>query len=227
MGMLTSTLLDAAGFCHGFADRNEDADAIARTLGVARVVQVKQVHGGRTIDASDASDASDAGAQAEADAVLSRSTDRPWAVGVRVADCVPVLVADADSGDVVAIHAGWRGVVARVVQGAVEQLGRRTLLAAIGPCIGGCCFEVDRSVADAIAGACAGAGVVARWDGDKAWVDLRLAVRAQLTALGLTSAQIEDVAGCTKHEPGRFHSFRRDGGRSGRMLAAIRARPPS
>jgi YfiH family protein len=224
MGILRSALLDDAGFRHGFAERSEGADAVARTLGVSRVVQVKQVHGGRTIDASEVSEVSP---QAEADAVVSRSTGGPWAVGVRVADCVPVLVADADSGDVVAIHAGWRGVVAGVVRGAIAQLEGRNLLAAIGPCIGRCCFEVDRSVAEAIAGASGGAAVVARWDGDKAWVDLRAAVRAQLTTLDSKNVRVDDVAGCTKHEPSRFHSFRRDGERSGRMLAAIRARPPS
>jgi polyphenol oxidase len=222
MGM-RSALLEDAGFRHAFAERSEDADAIARTLGVSRVIQVKQVHGGRAIDASDAIETN----QQEADAVVSRSTDRPWAVGVRVADCVPVLVADMDSGDVAAIHAGWRGVVAGVVRGALAQLGGRTLLAAIGPCIGGCCFEVDRSVAEAIAGASGGAAVVARWNGDKAWVDLRAAVRAQLTTIESKNVRVEDVAGCTKHEPSRFHSFRRDGDRSGRMLAAIRARSPS
>ena len=223
MGMLRSALLEDAGFRHAFAERSEDADAIARTLGVSRVIQVKQVHGGRAIDASEAIETN----QQEADAVVSRSTDRPWAVGVRVADCVPVLVADMDSGDVAAIHAGWRGVVAGVVRGALAQLGGRTLLAAIGPCIGGCCFEVDRSVAEAIAGASGGAAVVARWNGDKAWVDLRAAVRAQLTTIESKNVRVEDVAGCTKHEPSRFHSFRRDGDRSGRMLAAIRARSPS
>jgi YfiH family protein len=222
MGM-RSALLEDAGFRHAFAERSEDADAIARTLGVSRVIQVKQVHGGRAIDASEAIETN----QQEADAVVSRSTDRPWAVGVRVADCVPVLVADMESGDVAAIHAGWRGVVAGVVRGALAQLGGRSLLAAIGPCIGGCCFEVDRSVAEAIAGASGGAAVVARWNGDKAWVDLRAAVRAQLTTIESKNVRVEDVAGCTKHEPSRFHSFRRDGDRSGRMLAAIRARSPS
>ena len=67
-------------------------------------------------------------------------------------------------------------------------------------------------------------GFVVRRQGDKAYVDLRAAVRAQLRALGLDDARIDDVAGCTKHEPERFHSFRRDGADSGRMLAAIAPR---
>jgi YfiH family protein len=146
---------------------------------------------------------------------------------MRVADCVPVLVADEASGDVAAIHAGWRGVAGGVVQSGVERLsGDRlrngaALVAAIGPCIGPCCFEVGRDVAETIARASHGARVVAAVRGDKAYVDLRAAVRAQLVAAGVRDARIEDVPGCTKHETDRFHSFRRDGDGSGRMLAAI------
>ena len=60
--------------------------------------------------------------------------------------------------------------------------------------------------------------------GEKAYVDLRAAVRAQLLAAGLSADRIEDVPGCTKHEAARFHSFRRDGANSARMLAAIATR---
>jgi YfiH family protein len=141
-------------------------------------------------------------------------------VGVRVADCVPVLVGDEETGSVAALHAGWRGVVAGVVPAGVQRLldGRppRALVAAIGPCIGPCCFEVGLEVAEAV-----GHAVRREEERGKAFVDLRAAVRAQLRALGLDDARIEDVPGCTRHEAERFHSFRRDGKDSGRMLAAI------
>ena len=88
------------------------------------------------------------------------------------------------------------------------------LVAAIGPCIGACCFEVGRDDAMRI-------GFVAREAGEKAYVDLRAAVRVQLVSAGLRTDRIEDVPGCTKHEPDRFHSYRRDGANSGRMLAAV------
>ncbi|HEY5243568.1 MAG TPA: polyphenol oxidase family protein, partial [Polyangiaceae bacterium] len=96
----------------------------------------------------------------------------------------------------------------------VKLLGGRDLVAAIGPCIGACCFEVGREVGEKL-------GFVVREEGDKAYVDLRAAVRSQLRALGLADSSIEDVAGCTKHEGERFHSFRRDGAHSGRMLVSI------
>jgi YfiH family protein len=183
--------------------------------GVAGVVQVRQVHGARVVEAT----VSGAAPGQEADALVARGASGPLAVGVRVADCVPVLVGDPTSGDVAAIHAGWRGVVAGVVPAAIAVLSSRAaggapLVAAIGPCIGACCFEVGRDVAARI-------GHIAREAGDKAYVDLRAAVRAQLAAAGVPGHRIEDVPGCTRHEPERFHSFRRDGADSGRMLAAI------
>ena len=179
-------------------------------LGASRVVQARQVHGVRVVRAEDA--------PAEGDALVARarSDDRVLAVGVRVADCVPVLVADRDTGDVAAIHAGWRGVVAGVVGAALDELGGSSLVAAIGPCIEACCFEVGPEVAAQI-------GFVEREVAGKAFVDLRAAVRAQLRRAGVDDDCIEDVRGCTKHET-RFHSFRRDGANSGRMLASIVAR---
>lgn len=206
--ILRSPLLEASRFPHGFPTREvPDADLFG-ALGTRAIVQVTQVHGAVAALGREAT------REYPADALVGRSGEE--AVGVRVADCVPVLVADAASGDVAAIHAGWRGVVAGVVDAGVKLLGGRDLVAAIGPCIGPCCFEVGAEVAEQV-------GFVARRVGDKAFVDLRAAVRAQLRALGLPDARIEDVAGCTRHEL-RFHSFRRDGKGSGRMLAAIAPR---
>ena len=227
MTLLRSKALAAAGWPHAFPERDATDEELARELGLslaAAIVQVKQVHG------PDAIEAADARPGACADALVGRAGRESVAVGVRVADCVPVLVADEVSGDVAAIHAGWRGVVGGVVQSGVERLaGARlrsgaVLVAAIGPCIGPCCFEVGRDVAETIAQASLGARVVAALRGDRAYVDLRAAVRAQLVAAGVSDARIDDVPGCTKHEAARFHSFRRDGANSGRMLAAIAGR---
>ena len=209
MPLLRSPLLERAGFPHAFPTRDVGDAELAAAVRGGRIVQVKQVHGARAVPAAES-------AGQEADALVARPGPA-CAVGVRVADCVPVLVASTDTGAVAAIHAGWRGVVAGVVPAGVELLGRGALLAAIGPCIGACCFEVGADVAERI-------GFVTRRAGDKAYVDLRAAVRAQLRVLGLADDAIDDVPGCTKHEPDRFHSFRRDGANSGRMLAAIATR---
>jgi polyphenol oxidase len=218
MAILRSILLQEAGFAHALPEFDVTSAELVAAVGVDRIVQVKQVHGARTVVGRVA-------ATEEADAVVARAEDGLLAVGVRVADCVPVLVADEASGDVAVIHAGWRGVVAGVVPSAIERLNGQKLIAAIGPCIGACCFEVGRDVAEAIARASPAADVVVARRGEKAFADLRAAVRGQLRSLART-CRIEDVPGCTKHEPERFHSFRRDGANSGRMLAAIATRLP-
>jgi YfiH family protein len=208
--LLRTAIVASAGFSHAFPTRDTPDAELLGALGGGPIAQIKQVHGARAVLATEAKGA-------EGDAIVSRAGGGP--VGVRVADCVPVLVASARTGDVAAIHAGWRGVVAGVVGEGVRLLApgedRGDLVAAIGPCIGPCCFEVGREVGAQI-------GFVVREEGEKVFVDLRAAVRAQLAALGVH--RVEDVPGCTKHEPERFHSFRRDGANSGRMLAAIAPR---
>jgi YfiH family protein len=246
--LVRAALLDAAGFAHGFSTRcggvspapyaslnlggavGDRPDYVAENLrrfGAAvgfdptALHQVFQVHG-RTVHRPGRGDAPGQSARVEADAVLA--SEAGVAVGIRVADCVPVLVGDPETGRAVAVHAGWRGVVAGVVAEAVAALeapDRGGLVAAVGPCIGPCCFEVGDEVAQAIAGA-SEAGVVVRGKGPKPHVDLRRAVAAQLASLGVVHQ--ERVGGCTVCEADRWFSFRREGLHSGRMLAVIVAR---
>jgi YfiH family protein len=214
MSALESALLRSAGFRHGFSirpwdfrgDREHAEEAIALVLRLPRerMYRVSQVHGARAVRATGDVEAL---AREEADALVA---DEPGtAVSVRVADCVPVLLANSKTGAVAAVHAGWRGVVAGVVGGAFE-LGGAFDLAAIGPCIGACCFEIGDDVAEKLA-------PFAR---DRHG-DLRAAVRAQLRARGLPDAHVEDVAGCTRCDADRFFSHRRDGAAAGRHLAVI------
>ncbi len=241
--ILTSPRLERAGFAHGFATRHsgisvgpfaslsfartrepaEHVEENLRRLGSrvgfvpGELFEVSQVHGARVVRREGRDEATTrALRQEEADAIVVRR----GAAGVRVADCVPVLIGAPRSGEAAAVHAGWRGLVAGVVPAALAELGEGRKVAAIGPCIGPCCFEVGEGVAAQIVQA-AGDGVIARTLGAKAWVDLRRAVRAQLRAAGLAEEEIEDVAGCTSCDPARFFSYRRDGEQSGRHLAVI------
>jgi YfiH family protein len=137
-----------------------------------------------------------------------------------------VLLADPASGAVAAVHAGWRGVVAGVVEAAVTRLAElgakpSDVLAAIGPHISLAAFEVSEDVAHQLEAVSPEAHVVDRTSWAKPHVDLRRIVRAKLRALGLGNERIDDVPGCTVLEPERFFSFRRDGARSGRHLSAI------
>lgn len=232
---LASGLLEKAGFAHAFSTRAVDlalaapdrAAALARFaaeagIAAAALREANQVHGATVVDAAGAPAAAPL---AEGDALVSRGA---YAVGVRVADCVPILVADRTSGAVAAIHAGWKGFVAGVIPAALRALGAGVrpgdLVAAVGPCIGPCCFEVGGDVAQTIEEA-AGVPVVARRapNGDKAYVDLRAGVHAHLVNAGVRADAIDDVGGCTRCDEARFFSFRR-GGEGGRMLAVIAPR---
>jgi YfiH family protein len=181
-----------------------------------RLYQASQVHGARTVVAE-----GDTASllKEEADALVAFEARR--AVGVRIADCTPVLVADPASGAVAAIHAGWRGVVANVIASGVGAINGANLIAAIGPCIEACCFEVGEDVAEKIAEA-SDADVIVRGHA-KPHVDMRRATRIQLRTAGIADDRIFDVEGCTKHDP-RFHSHRRDADRAGRNIAIIVAR---
>ena len=156
-------------------------------------------------------------------------TEPNSAYGVRSADCVPILLADAESGAVMAIHAGWRGVVVGVVEAGVaclrQSLGGgagHQLLAAIGPHISLEAFEVSEDVAAELEAVCPVPGAARRsTDGEKPHVNLRFIVTQKLLALGLTEASIDQIGGCTVLEPQHYFSFRRDGKRSGRHLSAI------
>lgn len=232
---LESQLLRAAGFRHGFSTRpldfkpgsphlleHEESLALLLRMRADRMFRVSQVHGARTLVATGEPSSL---AKEQADALVAPSGD--VAVMVRVADCVPILLADSRSGAVAAVHAGWRGVVAGVVASAIETgagLGASFDLAAIGPCIGACCYEVDADVAERIAAA-SEPGVVLRAAGEqKPHVDLRAAVRAQLVARGLQNAHIDDVPGCTRCDAELFFSHRRDGDAGGRQVGAIAVR---
>jgi YfiH family protein len=247
--LLHSELLRAAGFAHGFSTRaggvsegpfeslnlaRSVGDELAavdenlrRFLAAARIdgtplFTVSQVHGAEVITVGRAQDPTAIRGK-EADALVG--AEAGVAVSVRTADCLPVLVADPDTGRVAAIHAGWRGVVAGVVRSGVAALGPGPrAIAAIGPGIGPCCFEVGPDVASSIAASAPGADVI-RTGKERPHVDLAAAVVAQLAASGVH--RIDRVPACTMCDPARFFSFRRDGKRSGRMLSAIAATPPT
>ena len=212
-----------AGDQPGRVAENVRRFAEAASFDPSELRQVTQVHGARAVNADAMPD--DSGAREEGDALYLApgGASHARAVGVRVADCVPVLVAARDTGEIAAIHAGWRGVAGGVVPAGLSRLAGRDLIAAIGPCIGACCFEVGGEVVPQVLAAARGdAAIVARREGEKAFLDLRLAVRRQLESAGV--ADVENVPGCTRCDAERFFSYRRDGERSGRHLAAIALR---
>lgn len=192
---------------HGFGTRDSDIPAWFANLGT-----VKQIHSARIVAADGR-----CGVLGEADALLE---DRPGAVvAVKTADCMPVLLVDERHRAVAAVHAGWRGTVARIVAGAIEAMHGRfgtepaDLHAAIGPGIGECCYEVGPEVA------------VQFGREGRAHISLSDANRTQLLEAGVTRQRIYTSNLCTMCLAGEFHSFRRDREASGRLysFAGIRA----
>jgi YfiH family protein len=188
----------------------------------ADLVRPKQVHGCIVASVRDG-----ASRPVEADAIVA--CEPVHAVGVVTADCVPILVM-ADGGKfAAAIHAGWRGLAAGVVEAGIDALrasDARSLRAAIGPHIGPCCYEVDDAVLDPLSERLGEGleGAVTPVRAGHAMLDLAAAVRAALCAAGLAREDIgAAVAACTHCDPVRFHSFRRDGPRAGRLVHWVRS----
>jgi purine-nucleoside/S-methyl-5'-thioadenosine phosphorylase / adenosine deaminase len=215
-------------------DEHPGWEDLARAFGIdyPSLVRLRQVHGAGVFEAEN-----DLGHPTptpfpydnwpEADIAVSR--DSSIALTVRTADCVPILLADRRNNAVAAVHAGWRGTAAGAVMVAVEALLRRfgstptDLVAAVGPSIGPCCYEVR---GDVIAQFAAHADAAKWFSTDSPLrLDLWRATRDQLERAGLPSRQIHLSALCTAHHPGLFHSYRRDGNAAGRLVAAIRSSP--
>lgn len=190
------------------------------------------------------------------DALLTRQPG--ILLSVRTADCLPVLVVDLRRRAVAAVHAGWRGALERIVEKSVGEMRRafgsrpQDLLAAIGPSIRACCYEVGPEVVDAFRGRFpesklffrplppdhatrARAGryplLTAHPPGHgpdhapAAHLDLVAVARSQLESAGLQPSRIEVADYCTACRTDLFYSFRKEGARAGRMMAVIGIKP--
>ncbi len=221
---------------HGFFTRQSWPQApvdLVEVLAAGALVQrVKQVHGSRVLAVADLPPHGSEVPRAEADGILS---DRPsQAVWVCSADCSPVLIGDRATGQVAAIHAGWRGTAQAIVPEAVSKLqsqGSRLadLVVAIGPAIAGEVYQVSTDVAAAVGRTLmpqppeddeAVVNILLAQDDspalrdktpDKVRLDVRLANLRQLERLGLGRDQVAIAPHCTLQEPDRFFSYRRTG----------------
>jgi YfiH family protein len=218
-------LEDVPGLVHGFEQRVEGAAAetreatrerVARALAArGRLLLLKQVHGSAVRRAPwDGRPEADA-ATADAPGLL---------LGIETADCLPVLIVDPRRKAVAAAHAGWRGTVAGVTTRAVEALQAdgsqpADLVAALGPGIGPCCYEVGEELRDAFGPQ--GAPFFRPGTRGRPHLDVRAANRRQLERAGLRPDRIASVDECTYCRADLYHSYRRDGRGAGRMLSVI------
>lgn len=209
----------------------ENYRLLCRALGVelSSLVFSRQVHGSgvRVVTEADRHELF-APVPYEADALV---TDRPGlTLTVFTADCVPVLLCDPAAGVAAAVHCGWRSSVKDILGAAVEAmraLGARTedLRAAIGPAIGGCCFETGPEVPEAVRswlGADAEAFIrPLAGTADKSLVDLKGANRLRLLRLGLDSSHVAVSPDCTMCHPDKYWSHRVTKGVRGSQAALI------
>ena len=246
-----STLLDRHGFRHALATRSggvsvapydtlnlgfhlgddeaavrENRARFVRSLAVGRdrFFEQRQVHGTQVREISE-SEIADTIADMQGDALVTRAEG--FAVAVRTADCVPILIAHPSSGDVGAVHAGWRGAVAGIVSKAIQAMSHdpSDLLVAIGPHIRVEAFEIGEEVAREMEQAAGGGTVVRRSDATLLG-DLAALIRIQLRDEGIPDDAIDDVGGCTHSDAAHFFSHRREHGETGRHLSAIVAGAP-
>jgi purine-nucleoside/S-methyl-5'-thioadenosine phosphorylase / adenosine deaminase len=218
-------LVEVRGLAHGFGRRAGPAgletrdQTAARTTDLlapcGRLLLLQQVHGAAVQQAPWSG-------RPRADAAVA--FEPGLLLGIETADCLPVLLVDPKLRFVAAAHAGWRGTVAGVTRAAVtalERAGSRAddLLAALGPGIGPCCYEVRDEVKRALGPA--GTAFFRRGPAGRDHLDVRAANRRQLIEAGLAESRIGSVDECTFCRPDLYHSYRRDGPRSGRMISFV------
>ncbi|MGE5663745.1 MAG: polyphenol oxidase family protein [Deltaproteobacteria bacterium] len=226
-------LLGAAGYYHAFlgidpvpARRHEERLRTVFSVPPSRIGLLRQVHSASALELADG-DLADGGARRrEGDALW---TARPGTgAGVHTADCVPILVARRGGPACAAVHAGWRGLAAGVVENTVRRLVDRPgtaapgdLVAAAGPSARGCCYEVGEEVADRLRPLPGGARRLLKGKGPGKWnADLQALAVDALVAAGLSPGRVEAVGPCTICSPS-FHSYRREKSLTARQLSFI------
>lgn len=202
---MRSPLFDSNSWVeHGFGTRenriDQDSTASLRQIHSAEVLVVDRE-----------------GCAGEGDGLITSKPD--VILSIRTADCYPVLLVDIRARVIAALHAGWRGTAAGIVPAAIRLMASKfgtsasDIFAAIGPGIGGCCYEVGTDVARRFGLATAG------------HVDLGQANQDQLIEAGVAEAHIDRLNLCTFCDAARFHSYRRDKDAAGRMTSFVRIRP--
>jgi YfiH family protein len=237
-----------------------DLERLAAAVGARELAMVTQVHGaavvvvrrdvarpdGKAIGAGQGRQGDAAQARLEGDVLVSNSPD--VAIAVRAADCVPLLLGDARTGAVAAVHAGWRGTAVRAAVAALEALTREfgtrpsDMVAAIGPSIGPCCYEVGPELVDAFAAAGHERYLIERWfpatralsgvdaparglrDTLPLRLDIAAANRDQLILAGVPERSVHASGLCTAMHLDVLTSYRAEKERAGRIAGVIRAR---
>lgn len=201
---------------------NRNFEIIAEQFAIPRLFTMRQVHAKRVLVLNAIDDFSDEPPQA--DAVIT--AQRGIGLGIKTADCVPILILDPIRKVIGAVHAGWRSTSLQIGPKTVESFSSAfsskpsDLAAVVGPCIGPCCYEVDGSVFDSMSRADRQIGFRSKAEG-KWMLDLAAVNRSQLIEAGLKSDNIIVADQCTACRCDLFFSHRQEGGKTGRQLNFI------
>jgi len=202
--------------------KNFQITAKAFDLSPEQFLTVRQIHGDGILVIDKPDFRLPEGNIPEFDAII---TNQPgFAIGVKTADCVPIMITDRVKRIIGVVHAGWRGtalkIAAKVVMRFREDFSSKTgdMVAAIGPSIGPCCYQVDEQVYRAMEAG--GASPYFRpCQEDSRWMlDLPSLNRRHLVEAGLIPESIEMSGLCTACLPDLFYSHRGESGRTGRLL---------
>ncbi|MDR2861989.1 MAG: peptidoglycan editing factor PgeF [Syntrophobacterales bacterium] len=209
---------------------SRNREIIAASFGFAspRLILANQVHGD-IFHVPANLDFQGTGVFPECDAFMTRESG--FVLGIKTADCVPVLLVDGKKKIISAIHAGWRGTALAIAAKGVREMQRQwgshgeDIWAAIGPSIGPCCYEVDETTRREFIAAESGVDPFKPSKNKDRWMlDLISANRLQLQNEGVPPHQIDTADICTCCDGKRFFSYRRDGEQTGRHLNFITLR---
>ena len=208
---------------HGFSTRvfSSNLKETARAFNLDAIFTLKQVHSSHVITLHKRNPKDSR--RVEGDALVTSL--RRLGVGIFTADCVPILLAAQDGSLSAAVHAGWRGTLLGVSKAALSCMKHHFgvnpsgIYAALGPSIGGCCYEVGEEVTRLFREGFKNHTrfLVKKGDG-KYLLDLQEINQRILLAEGVE--EVEVIGICTKCNE-NFHSYRRDGARAGRQLSFI------
>lgn len=160
-----------------------------------------------------------------ADGLITPTPGLPLAI--KTADCLPIALTDDQGQAIAMLHAGWRGLVGGIIIQGVKKMAdllnsqSRHILAAIGPGLSQQHFGVTRELFDQFMPY----KDVLKLKGDKGYVDLPGIARQQLIKHGVLPSNIFQIPACTYQESEKYFSYRRDNGRTGRMLSMIQINP--
>lgn len=202
-------------------ERNRDLLKEAFSIPVEKLVTVNQVHGSSVLHVKDGFAY---GAPVEADAIITCLPGIP--LGIMTADCLPALLFDPVNKAIGAAHAGWKGTVKAVTLNTINEMNKafgsrpENLIAALGPCIGPCCYTVGENVVNEFKASFEDTGCFEYAEcGIK--LDISLANMSQLLFAGVKKENISFSSMCTACNNSLFFSYRKDGGRTGRQLSFI------